>query len=366
MQKVYKVGGWCRDTVMGLTPKDTDYVVVGATPEQMLSQGFSQVGADFPVFLHPVTGDEYALARKERKTGFGYTGFTCEFDPSVTLKEDLFRRDLTMNAIAYCEETGKFIDHYNGIQDIREGVLRHVSHHFAEDPLRVLRVARFAARYGFSVHPETMEMMRTVAALPEFKTISDERVFTEFMKAMGEDDAAEFIRVLDMANALPQTFNVSAEDAETLVFRAGDVHHFQEAEHKLLYMVVAMEDVAGFVERFKLPSDFKMMVDKFRTFSLDWFMSSRDDEPLVRFVHLHKMFKGMDILRRPVVLETFVRFMEVETQTSDDSTLRIAEHVRQAVRAAGKNIPEGLVGVAVRDFMAKVFDDALKEAVVKG
>lgn len=181
--KIYRVGGFVRDTLMGLVPKDVDYVVVGATHEEMIAQGFSKVGAAFPVYLHPKTGDEYALARREKKVGVGYNGFDVEFSPDVTLEEDLSRRDLTMNAMAM-DDDGNVIDPFNGRADIEAGVLRHVSDAFAEDPIRVLRTARFAARYNFEVHEDTLELMGKIAHELEF--VPKERIWAEFEKGMSE------------------------------------------------------------------------------------------------------------------------------------------------------------------------------------
>ena len=160
--QTYLVGGAVRDKLLGLPVKDRDWVVVGATPEEMLDLGFKAVGKDFPVFLHPQSKEEYALARTERKSGKGYKGFTFHTDPDVTLEEDLLRRDLTINAIAE-DESGALIDPYNGVDDLNAGLLRHVSPAFSEDPLRVLRVARFAATMGFKVSPDTMKLMRQMS-----------------------------------------------------------------------------------------------------------------------------------------------------------------------------------------------------------
>ena len=164
--KIYLVGGAVRDALLGLPIKDKDWVVVGATPQEMLDAGYQQVGRDFPVFLHPQTREEYALARTERKSGSGYTGFTCYAAPDVTLEADLQRRDLTINAMAR-DDDGEIIDPYNGRDDLETRLLRHVSPAFSEDPLRVLRVARFAARYahlGFRIAEETMTLMRDMNA----------------------------------------------------------------------------------------------------------------------------------------------------------------------------------------------------------
>ena len=157
--KTYVVGGAVRDELLGLPLKDRDHVVVGATPEEMVRRGFKPVGKDFPVFLHPETHEEHALARTERKSGRGYKGFTVHAAPEVTLEDDLKRRDLTINAMAKAED-GTLIDPFGGRRDLKEGVLRHVSEAFAEDPVRILRVARFAARFGFRVADETMQLMK--------------------------------------------------------------------------------------------------------------------------------------------------------------------------------------------------------------
>ena len=177
--KIYLVGGAVRDALLGLPIKDKDWVVVGATPQGMLNAGYQQVGRDFPVFLHPQTREEYALARTERKSGSGYTGFTCYAAPDVTLEDDLQRRDLTINAMAR-DDDGEIIDPYNGLDDLENRLLRHVSPAFSEDPLRVLRVARFAARYahlGFRIADETMTLMREMNAAGELEHLTPERVW---------------------------------------------------------------------------------------------------------------------------------------------------------------------------------------------
>lgn len=204
--QIYKVGGAVRDRLLGRTVTETDWVVVGATPEELVAQGFRPVGADFPVFLHPSSGEEYALARTERKSGRGYGGFTCYASPEVTLEEDLIRRDLTINAMAENAE-GEVIDPYGGQDDLALHLLRHVSPAFAEDPLRVLRVARFAARYaplGFRVAEETLALMTEIAASGELGELTAERVWKEAARALMEPRPEEFIRVLRACGALRQ------------------------------------------------------------------------------------------------------------------------------------------------------------------
>ena len=206
--QVYLVGGAVRDQLLGHPYHEKDYVVVGATPEQLLSQGYQPVGKDFPVFLHPETKDEYALARTERKSGQGYHGFEFYTDPSVSLEDDLIRRDLTINAMAM-DEQGQIYDPYHGHDDLNHKILRHVSSAFAEDPLRVLRVARFAARYhqyGFKVAEETLQLMKQLADSGELKALTPERVWKETSRALMERDADVYFEVLRQCDALKVLF----------------------------------------------------------------------------------------------------------------------------------------------------------------
>ena len=186
--QTYLVGGAVRDKLLGRPIKDQDWVVVGSTAKQMLALGYQAVGADFPVFLHPNTKEEYALARIERKIGVGYNGFSCDASSGVSLEEDLLRRDLTINAMAM-DNQGNIIDPYNGQQDLKDKLLRHVSTAFVEDPLRVLRVARFAARYhslGFRIAPETLTLMQTIVTNGELTALSAERVWQETARSLLE------------------------------------------------------------------------------------------------------------------------------------------------------------------------------------
>jgi tRNA nucleotidyltransferase (CCA-adding enzyme) len=207
--QIYLVGGAVRDELLGLPARERDWVVVGARPEELLARGFKPVGKDFPVFLHPQTSEEYALARTERKTGPGYRGFETLFSPDVTLEQDLERRDLTINAIAQDPDGGALIDPFNGQRDLRERTLRHVSAAFVEDPVRVLRVARFAARFaplGFKVAPETLDLMREIAARGELDALVSERVWQETQRALEMPAPARFFEVLREANALAVVF----------------------------------------------------------------------------------------------------------------------------------------------------------------
>lgn len=200
----YLVGGAVRDSLLNYPFHERDWVVVGATPQQMLDLGYQQVGRDFPVFLHPKTKEEHALARTERKSGTGYTGFSVYAAPDVTLEQDLLRRDLTINAIAQADD-GSLTDPFGGINDIKHKVLRHVSDAFAEDPLRVLRVARFYARYahlGFTVAPETQALMRKLSLSGELQSLTPERVWQETAKAITERTPQAFIQLLRTTGAL--------------------------------------------------------------------------------------------------------------------------------------------------------------------
>jgi tRNA nucleotidyltransferase (CCA-adding enzyme) len=221
------VGGAVRDELLGLPVKDRDYVVVGATPEQMVELGFKPVGKDFPVFLHPQTHEEYALARTERKVARGYKGFSVYAAPDVSLEQDLERRDLTINAMAR-EESGALIDPFGGADDVKRQVLRHVSGAFVEDPVRILRVARFAARFGFSVAPETLELMRAMVSNGEADALVAERVWQEFAKGLLEREPVRMLALLAecglLARLLPElnllfSFGAPANDAARIVSR---------------------------------------------------------------------------------------------------------------------------------------------------
>jgi len=206
--EVYLVGGAVRDELLGLPVTERDWLVVGSSPEEMEKQGYKAVGKDFPVFLHPKSKEEYALARTERKKGRGYKGFEIHTSPDVTLEEDLLRRDLTINAIAQ-SESGEIIDPYGGQQDLENKVLRHVSDAFSEDPLRVLRVARFAAKLyslGFKIEHETLLLMRQIVTTSELRELTLERVWQETSKALATDAAGEYFQVLKNSNALAQIF----------------------------------------------------------------------------------------------------------------------------------------------------------------
>jgi len=204
--KIYLVGGAVRDRLLGRNPKDLDYVVVGSSPQEMLDKGFKEVGSDFPVFLHPESGDEYALARTEIKEGKGYKGFKCSFGPEVTLEEDLSRRDLTINAIAYDPSEDVYIDPFKGWDAIKRKSLCHVSNAFSEDPLRVLRIARFASELDFNIDTSTRIFMSKMSESGELSNLTAERVFKEMNKALASAHPAHFFNVLRSVGALEVVF----------------------------------------------------------------------------------------------------------------------------------------------------------------
>ena len=232
--QIYLVGGAVRDALLNRKVVERDYVVVGATPEEMLSQGFTQVGKDFPVFLHPKTQEEYALARTERKSGKGYTGFVCDASSSVTLEEDLLRRDLTVNAIAQ-DNLGNLIDPYGGKKDLENRLLRHVSEAFSEDPLRVFRVARFATRYaylGFTIATETMALMQSMAQSGELSTLSAERVWQETKRSLLEKTPHVFFTVLNQAHGLNDWFTELERNVDTALETLKTAVALEKAENE--------------------------------------------------------------------------------------------------------------------------------------
>ncbi len=254
--QIFKVGGAVRDRLLGQAVTDIDWVVVGATTEQMHALGYRPVGADFPVFLHPRTGEEYALARTERKSGRGYGGFVFHASPDVTLEEDLVRRDLTINAMAE-DDHGNVVDPYHGQADLEARLLRHVSPAFAEDPLRVLRVARFAARYaglGFKVASETLLLMRQLSESGELQALTPERSWKEISRALMEEQPQVFIQVLHDCGALEILMPEVASGGERRLFALQQAaRHNQPLTVRWACLVQGLGKAIN--ERFKVPRD---------------------------------------------------------------------------------------------------------------
>jgi tRNA nucleotidyltransferase (CCA-adding enzyme) len=251
--KTYVVGGAVRDELLGLAVADRDWVVVGATPEDMARAGFQPVGKDFPVFLHPETHEEYALARTERKSGRGYKGFTVYASPDVTLEDDLRRRDLTINAMAR-DEAGRLVDPFGGEKDLREGVLRHVSEAFEEDPVRILRVARFVARFGFRIAPETQQLMRRMVELGEADHLVAERVWQEFSRGLLARHPARMLEVLAecglAARLLPELKNERAA-----LERAAAANAVSPVRFAVLCWGLEEKSIASLCERLRAPNE---------------------------------------------------------------------------------------------------------------
>ncbi|AIY64691.1 tRNA nucleotidyltransferase [Pseudoalteromonas piratica] len=312
--KVYLVGGAVRDKLLKRTIKECDYVVVGSTPSELISLGYQQVGNDFPVFLHPITKDEYALARTERKSGQGYTGFICDFTPTVTLEEDLVRRDLTVNAMAE-DENGNIIDPFNGKADLDNKLLRHVSDAFSEDPLRILRVARFAARYhylGFSIAAETMLLMQEMVAQGEINTLTKERIWLEIEKSLEDGAINVFTDVLAEINALPiilppLTNHWSAQHSQQLAMLLTnlDGENQQLIAFCLWLKEIKPTEIKALSESLRLPNNYIDALNLFTTFYPTFKRNLATEEQVLA------LFNQADVWRRPERLNLFIETFSV-------------------------------------------------------
>ncbi|RTE66793.1 hypothetical protein EH243_04075 [Amphritea opalescens] len=362
--QIYLVGGAVRDRLLDYPIYDQDWVVVGATPEEMLQQGFRPVGKDFPVFLHPDSGEEYALARTERKSGKGYTGFQYHASPDVTLEEDLIRRDLTINAMAMDAE-GNIIDPYHGQQDLQQKLLRHVSPAFAEDPLRVLRVARFQARYaplGFHVAPETLALMQQLAASDELEHLTAERVWQEFQRALSEAAPQQFLLTLQQAHALPVLFPEllpAVKDSTTLTAIS------QPADTKVRFAILIRrafanipaaersEAIKVFCERHRAPNAYRDLALQF----------SGQAEQLCHFTELDAeqrlaLVKDLDLLRRQEHLELLLQGCAL----IDPSELAAKHLLPQLLLSLQQINPKQLMA---QGFKGKALGEAIHEAQLR-
>jgi tRNA nucleotidyltransferase (CCA-adding enzyme) len=288
--KAYVVGGAVRDELLGLPVHDRDYVVVGATPEEMSAAGYKPVGKDFPVFLHPKTHEEYALARTERKSGRGYKGFTVYAAPDVTLEQDLARRDLTINAIAKADD-GTLIDPFNGKKDLQDKLLRHVSEAFQEDPVRILRVARFAARFGFRIADETMALMKSMVASSEADHLVPERVWQEFAKGLLEPQPALMFEALEHCGLRPKLLPELTALPKTF---SGPL----PVRFALLCWPLAEAQILALCERLKVPNEERELA----------LLACRCQAMLnaARAAEFLQLFKRADAFRRP---ERFALFL---------------------------------------------------------
>lgn len=300
--KIYLVGGAVRDKLLGLPIKERDYVVVGASEEEMLQLGYQRVGKEFPVFLHPKTREEYALARAERKTGPGYKGFSYDASTSVTLAEDLKRRDLTINAMAE-DVDGTIVDPYEGKTDLEQNKLRHVSEAFAEDPVRILRVGRFLARYaylGFTVDPETTELMRKMVDAGEVNALVAERVWKELDRALGEPNPEKFFEVLDSCGGLAILFpGIAIESSGMAALKAASALSGDSAI-RLAALLHNTTDTPLF-NRYRIPNHHQALAKLTANFHDDAFhaQSSSDAEII-------ELFSRLDVYRRGKRFEDFL------------------------------------------------------------
>lgn len=305
----YLVGGAVRDTLLKHPFTEKDWVVIGATPEHMLAQGFKPVGKDFPVFLHPDTAEEYALGRTERKKGSGHTGFECFSSPDVTLEQDLLRRDLTINAMAM-DADNKLFDPYGGKADLENKILRHVSEAFIEDPLRVLRVARFYARYkhlGFSVAEQTMDLMRSLANSGELQTLSGERVWQEINKALSTKKPEAFFECLQdcgaLAQLMPELHPLTHQQKELVACASKE--HDTTTIFAMLFAALPNKQASTLNERIKAPKQFAELAELVASFN------THLAEPSPSANQILELLTGIDAFRKPDRAKAFLRCGEL-------------------------------------------------------
>lgn len=352
MREIYLVGGAVRDSLLNLPVKDRDWLVVGSSPEQLLAEGFQQVGADFPVFLHPITREEYALARTERKNGKGYNGFICDFSPNVRLEDDLIRRDLTINAIAQ-KENGEIIDPYGGVIDLRQRILRHISPAFREDPLRVLRVARFAARFyhlGFRIAEETLNLMREMVDEGELTDLTAERVWLETQKAFETENPEIYFSVLRSVGGLRVLFpeldalfgipqpekhhpEIDSGEHTLLVLAQAKILSQQSSDpHSLLFAAICHDLGKAFSPKDNLPHHYgherngikptEILAERLKVAA-----HTKEFAILVTEFHSHchrmaelrpetvvKLFNRLDVWRKPARFEDYLRVCEADSR----------------------------------------------------
>ncbi len=343
--KVYVVGGAVRDELLGLPVQDRDHVVVGATPDDMVRAGYKPVGKDFPVFLHPQTHEEYALARTERKSGRGYKGFAVYAAPDVTLEDDLRRRDLTINAMAK-DEDGRVIDPFGGRRDLEERLLRHVSEAFAEDPVRILRVARFAARFGFSVDPSTLALMRRMVDSGETDYLVPERVWQEFSKGLMEKEPQRLFEVLEAcglrAKLLPG------------IESPGKLQGSLAQRFARLAWPLGEREVEALCERLRVPNDVRELA----------LLACRNRVAL-RAVRLATPRALLELLKRADALRRPERFRELLEVAARDEPLVDTGRVERALAAAASVDAGAVAAKAAPGKIAEAIDAARLAAIEK-
>ena len=363
--QTYLVGGAVRDKLLGLAVKERDWVVVGATPQQMLDQGFQQVGKDFPVFLHPLTREEYALARTERKNGKGYKGFDVFASPDVTLEDDLVRRDLTINAIAE-DEHGQLIDPYGGQRDIEQKKLRHVSPAFEEDPLRVLRVARFAARFkhlGFTIADETHELLVKIAHSGELEALTPERVWLEWEKSLGTGSPDVFLSTLADIGGLNQVLKQFKAKSSHLN-RLHKAAQFSASHTELTKLLIfaslfigesPVEDISDFCKVLAIPNEYRdaaVLAEQNSDFIISTKLPSAEQ--------FAEALQSIDYWRRPEKLQQLLLLRQLEHEATEFSECVVEQNqqLAQAAIKASEVSPQALIS---EGFTGKQLGLAIKE-----
>ena len=364
--QTYLVGGAVRDKLLGLAVKERDWVVVGATPQQMLDQGFQQVGKDFPVFLHPLTREEYALARTERKNGKGYKGFDVFASPDVTLEDDLVRRDLTINAIAE-DEHGRLIDPYGGQRDIEQKKLRHVSPAFEEDPLRVLRVARFAARFkhlGFTIADETHELLVKIAHSGELEALTAERVWLEWEKSLGTGNPDVFLSTLadigGLKNQVLKQFKAKSSNLNRLHKAAQFSVSHTELTKPLIFASLfidesPVENIPGFCKVLAIPNEYRdaaVLAERNSDFIISTKLPSAEQ--------FAEALQSIDYWRRPEKLQQLLLLRQLEHEATEFSEC-VVEQNQQLVQAAIKASEVSPQALINEGFTGKQLGLAIKE-----
>lgn len=350
--KTYLVGGAVRDKLLGLIPHEHDWVVVGATPAELEADGYQQVGKDFPVFLHPETRDEYALARTERKSGKGYKGFSVSFDPEVTLQQDLQRRDLTINAIAEDTE-GHLIDPFDGQSDIQQRLLRHVSDAFTEDPLRVLRIARFWARFahlGFNIADNTYRLLQQMTASRELEHLTPERVWKEWQKALDTQSPELFLQLLWELNATEQVFPGLVITDVCLQQLKQTAQHTRDFETRFASIFIQQPgdfNLHQFCRQLAIPNRYRDAAQMALS------QQQRITLPSINSADYFKLLKDIDYWRRPQRLQQFLQLREAlvgnhsaqlsaQIQHAADQTTHIDAKQLQQQGLQGKQLGEAL------------------------
>jgi len=311
----YLVGGAVRDELLNLPIKDRDWVVTGATPDDLLSHSFQQVGKLFPVFLHPKTKEEYALARTEVKKGQGYTGFICDFSPTISLEEDLARRDLTINAIAK-DKDGTLIDPYQGKKDLDKRIFRHVSDAFIEDPLRVIRVARFSARFeqfGFRIAPETLALMTQISLSGELESLNQERIWRELEKSLSYPNPESFFNVLDSCQALDHVLADFEWSAIATLLKQADQNLLSSLDNKYLVWAYICHktlpnNLAPALDKLTCPNQFKHYANLVSEFMHNAKLPMKAEE-------WDQWLTSFTAIKKPQVFNEFAKLLSLLTNT---------------------------------------------------